>query len=63
MQVLDSVRVLEMGGLGPGPFCAMHLADWGGRCGFGGAPARGPGHHLHTAQSRQALGVCRSPKP
>ncbi|WP_353233524.1 CaiB/BaiF CoA-transferase family protein [Diaphorobacter ruginosibacter] len=28
-KVLDSVRVLEIGGLGPGPFCAMHLADLG----------------------------------
>lgn len=27
MKVLDSVHVLEIGGLGPGPFCAMHLAD------------------------------------
>lgn len=29
MKALDSVRVLEIGGLGPGPFCAMHLADLG----------------------------------
>jgi alpha-methylacyl-CoA racemase len=29
VKVLDSVRVLEIGGLGPGPFCAMHLADLG----------------------------------
>ncbi|MBY0411317.1 MAG: CoA transferase [Burkholderiaceae bacterium] len=29
MKVLDSVRVLEIAGLGPGPFCAMHLADLG----------------------------------
>ncbi len=29
MKVLDSVRILEIGGLGPGPFCAMHLADLG----------------------------------
>ncbi|MDO5290186.1 MAG: CaiB/BaiF CoA-transferase family protein [Pseudomonadota bacterium] len=28
-KVLSSVRVLEIGGLGPGPFCAMHLADLG----------------------------------
>ncbi|QNP50285.1 CaiB/BaiF CoA transferase family protein [Diaphorobacter aerolatus] len=28
-KVLYSVRVLEIGGLGPGPFCAMHLADLG----------------------------------
>ena len=29
MTVLDSITVLEIGGLGPGPFCAMHLADLG----------------------------------
>ena len=29
MKVLESLRVLEIGGLGPGPFCAMHLADLG----------------------------------
>jgi alpha-methylacyl-CoA racemase len=29
MKVLNSVRVLEIGGIGPGPFCAMHLADLG----------------------------------
>jgi len=29
VKVLNSVRVLEIGGLGPGPFCAMHLADLG----------------------------------
>lgn len=29
MKVLDGIKVLEIGGLGPGPFCAMHLADLG----------------------------------
>jgi alpha-methylacyl-CoA racemase len=29
MKVLSTVRVVEIGGLGPGPFCAMHLADLG----------------------------------
>ena len=29
MKVLSSVKVLEIGGIGPGPFCAMHLADLG----------------------------------
>jgi alpha-methylacyl-CoA racemase len=28
-KVLSSVKVLEIGGIGPGPFCAMHLADLG----------------------------------
>ena len=26
---LDGFRVIEMAGLGPGPFCAMLLADMG----------------------------------
>jgi len=29
MKVLQSVRVVEIGGIGPGPFCGMHLADLG----------------------------------
>lgn len=29
MRVLESLRVVEIGGIGPGPFCAMHLADLG----------------------------------
>ena len=29
MKVLSSLRVVEISGLGPGPFCAMHLADLG----------------------------------
>ncbi len=29
MGVLDGVKVLELGGLGPGPFCGMMLADMG----------------------------------
>ena len=29
MRVLESLRVIEIGGIGPGPFCAMHLADLG----------------------------------
>lgn len=28
-KVLSSLRVVEISGLGPGPFCAMHLADLG----------------------------------
>ncbi len=27
--VLEGVRVIEIAGIGPGPFCAMHLADLG----------------------------------
>ena len=29
MKVLSTLKVLEIGGIGPGPFCAMHLADLG----------------------------------
>ena len=28
-KMLDGLRVLEISGIGPGPFCAMHLADLG----------------------------------
>src|SRR5690606_35013891 len=27
--VLAGVRIVEIGGIGPGPFCGMHLADLG----------------------------------
>ncbi|VUZ25314.1 Acetyl-CoA:oxalate CoA-transferase [uncultured Comamonas sp.] len=46
-KVLQTLRVLEIGGLGPGPFCAMHLADLGAdvislvRPGNGGTPITG----------------------
>ncbi|MFC4623479.1 CaiB/BaiF CoA transferase family protein [Comamonas nitrativorans] len=46
-KVLHNLRVLEIGGLGPGPFCAMHLADLGAdvislvRPGNGGTPITG----------------------
>ena len=29
MGPLNGVRIVEMGGIGPGPFCAMMLADMG----------------------------------
>ncbi len=29
MKVLSTLRVVEISGIGPGPFCAMHLADLG----------------------------------
>ncbi len=59
-KVLHTLRVLEIGGLGPGPFCAMHLADLGGRRDQPGAPRqRRPAHHGRFAQPGQALGLCR----
>ena len=29
MGALDGVRVIELAGIGPGPFCGMMLADMG----------------------------------
>ena len=29
MGVLDGIRIVEMAGIGPGPFCGMLLADMG----------------------------------
>ena len=29
MGVLDGIRVVEIAGIGPGPFCGMLLADMG----------------------------------
>src|SRR5437773_2025226 len=29
MGVLSGIRIVEIAGIGPGPFCAMHLADLG----------------------------------
>src|SRR5882672_9046100 len=31
MSVLAGIRIVEIAGIGPGPFCAMHLADLGAR--------------------------------
>ena len=44
MQVLSGLRVVEISGIGPGPFCAMHLADLGAdviSVGRATPPARG----------------------
>ncbi len=44
MGPLEGVRVIEIAGIGPGPFCAMMLADMGAdviridRCDGGGSP-------------------------
>lgn len=57
MKVLDSVRVLEIGGLGPGPFCAMHLADLGADviCVLREAPADAPTGALLNRGKRSVL--------
>ncbi len=44
MHVLTGLRVVEISGIGPGPFCAMHLADLGAdviSVGRAAPPARG----------------------
>lgn len=61
MKVLDSVRVLEIGGIGPGPFCAMHLADLGADVVSIVRPEAEPAATSRLrAVARQALGVRRS---
>ncbi len=60
---LDGVKVLEIAGIGPGPFCAMMLADMGAdvlrvdRAGDvrGGDPALPPGDVLN--RGRRSIGV------
>lgn len=60
---LEHVRVIEIAGIGPGPFCAMMLADMGAdvlrvdRAGAvrGGDPAAPPADLL--ARGRQSIGV------
>ena len=55
MSVLSGVRIIEMVGIGPGPFCGMLLADMGAdviaveRPGDGGGEKR-PGHILHRGK-------------
>ena len=44
MKILSGLRVVEISGIGPGPFCAMHLADLGAdviSVGRATPPARG----------------------
>jgi alpha-methylacyl-CoA racemase len=47
MDVLTGIRIVEIAGIGPGPFCAMHLADLGAdvitvQPPFGGGGSIGP---------------------
>jgi alpha-methylacyl-CoA racemase len=60
---LAGLRVIELAGLGPGPFCAMVLADLGAeviRLERAGMPAARPGsvdRRLVLTRGRQAIGV------
>ena len=63
MGALDGVRVIELAGIGPGPFCGMMLADQGAEviqvdraaAGRGGDPARPPGNV--NGRGRRSIGV------
>ncbi|GIS99137.1 MAG: alpha-methylacyl-CoA racemase [Acidimicrobiales bacterium] len=63
MGALDGVRVIELAGIGPGPFCGMMLADMGAdivridRAGAvrGGDPAHPPANV--NARGRRSIGV------
>ena len=63
MGALDGVRVIELAGIGPGPFCGMMLADQGAEviqvdraaAVRGGAPARPPGNV--NGRGRRSIGV------
>ncbi|WP_289085411.1 CaiB/BaiF CoA-transferase family protein [uncultured Sulfitobacter sp.] len=63
MGALDGVRVIELAGIGPGPFCGMMLADMGAeiiridRAGSvrGGDPASPPA--VVNARGRRSIGV------
>jgi len=57
MGPLQGVRVIEMAGLAPGPFCAMMLADMGAeviRVDRPGEPAAPPGHEVLARGRRSA---------
>ncbi|HBM56054.1 MAG TPA: carnitine dehydratase [Acidimicrobiaceae bacterium] len=63
MGALDGVRVIELAGIGPGPFCGMMLADQGAEviqvdraaAVRGGDPARPPGNV--NGRGRRSIGV------
>ena len=63
MGALDGVRVIELAGIGPGPFCGMMLADQGAEViqvdravqVRGGDPARPPGNF--NGRGRRSIGV------
>ncbi len=65
---LAGLRVLELAGIGPGPFCAMMLADQGAtvlridRPGVRGADSRQPGHELLNRGRQSAVLDLKHPR-
>ncbi|MFR9729558.1 CaiB/BaiF CoA transferase family protein [Saccharopolyspora sp. MS10] len=54
---LAGVRVVELAGLGPAPFCGMLLADLGADVIRVGRPGRGPGEHDLLDRGKRAISV------
>jgi alpha-methylacyl-CoA racemase len=65
---LAGLRVLELAGIGPGPFCAMMLADQGAtvlridRPGVRGTSSRQPGHELLNRGRQSAVLDLKHPR-
>ena len=62
---LAGLRVLELAGIGPGPFCAMMLADQGAtvlRIDRPGASSRQPGHELLNRGRQSAVLDLKHPR-
>jgi crotonobetainyl-CoA:carnitine CoA-transferase CaiB-like acyl-CoA transferase len=63
MGVLDGVRIIEIAGIGPGPFCGMLLADMGAevilveRAGSKGADMLDLGKHSIVNRGKQSLAL------
>ena len=64
-KVLGTLRVLEISGIGPGPFCAMHLADLGADVISIGRPdapgGRKPARALLSRGKRSVLADLKTP--
>jgi crotonobetainyl-CoA:carnitine CoA-transferase CaiB-like acyl-CoA transferase len=60
MGVLDGIRIIEIAGIGPGPFCGMLLAAPAPRFSAtpSGAPAAVPRRGEHGADILRAAGFC-----
>ena len=54
---LDGVRVIELAGLGPGPFCGMMLADLGAEVVRVGRPGAAPDPYEVAARGRRTVPV------
>ena len=63
MGVLDGVRIVEIAGIGPGPFCGMLLADMGAevilveRAGSKGADLLDLGQHAIVNRGKQSIAL------